>query len=70
MLQSKNALVIDSVNVYAEALQQYLTGLDSFSTKSVNCNSKMSGSSWPSGESIYNQIVSVSHQLAPLHIGI
>lgn len=59
LLQSQNALIIDSVYMYAKALNNYLNGLDDFETMSISCGARNSDNVWAAGESIYNQMLSV-----------
>lgn len=54
--------MIDAVNLYAKALGMHLDGMDRFSTQSISCNSKSSENAWSTGESIYNQLLSVSYK--------
>ncbi|XP_067946370.1 glutamate receptor ionotropic, kainate 2-like [Watersipora subatra] len=62
MLLTRNALVIDSVRLFALALNAYLDGLSDFETKSINCQSKSSDEAWDAGDSIYNQFSSVQYE--------
>lgn len=52
--------MIDSVHLFAKAVDNYFNGLDDFSTQTINCQSRSNDNMWAAGESIYNEFSSVS----------